>query len=171
MGLFRSRVRYDAYPYSHPYFSSYGPGMATIRQRKRGVWEVRVFAGRDGHGKPVQISRTVYGGKKDAERVANELALKPAKTAGRRTVEDLLGEWRDLKQSTWAPYTKRDQESRTRAILKDRVGQMPVARLQVSDIDAWIVRRRKAGVGEASIRNQLQTLRAALAQAVRWGWI
>jgi integrase len=48
---------------------------------------------------------------------------------------------------------------------------MPVARLQVSDLDQWIVRMRKAGVGESSIRNQLQTLRSALGQAVRWGWI
>ena len=31
-------------------------------------------------------------------------------------------------------------------------------------------RLRKAGVGEWSIRNQLQALRAALNQAVRWGW-
>lgn len=86
-------------------------------------------------------------------------------------MEELLGEWRELKQASWAPYTKRDCESRTRSILKDRIGQMPVARLQVSDIDKWIVRLRKAGIGEASIRNQLQTLRSALAQAVRWGWI
>ena len=41
----------------------------------------------------------------------------------------------------------------------------------MTDVDQWIVRLRKAGVGEASIRNQLQTLRSALAQAVRWGWI
>ena len=125
--------------------------MATVRQRKRGVWEARVFAGRDGNNKPVQISRTVYGGRRDAERVANELALKPARNAGRRTVEELLGEWRELKQASWAPYTKRDRESRTRSILKDRIGQMPVARLQVSDIDKWIVRLRKAGVGECLI--------------------
>jgi len=38
---------------------------------------------------------------------------------------------------------------------------MPVARLQVNDIDQWVVRTRKTGLGEASIRNQLQTLRSA----------
>jgi integrase len=145
--------------------------VATIRQRKRGVWEVRVFAGRDADGKPVQISRTVRGGKKDAERVANELALKPVRADGRRTVGDLLTEWRSLKDSTWAPYTRRDNESRCRAIASDRIAKVPVARLQVSDIDQWIVRLRKADVGEGSIRNQLQTLRSALSQAVRWGWI
>lgn len=145
--------------------------MATIRQRKRGVWEVRVFAGRDAHGKPLQISRTVHGGKKEAEKVANELELKPARRAGRRTVEDLLVEWRDLRASSWAPYTRRDQESRARSIVADRIGRVPVARLQVTDIDQWIVRMRRAGIGEGSIRNQTQVLRSALTQAVRWGWI
>jgi len=159
------------YPYSHPYSSGYVPGMATIRQRKRGVWEVRVFAGRDGKGKPVQISRTVYGGEKDAERVANELALKPARNAGRRTIEDLLGEWCELKDASWAPYSKRDQHRRARFIREDRIAKVPVARLQVNDVDQWIVRLRKAGVGESAISNRLQTLRAALSQAVRWGWI
>lgn len=44
-----------------------------------------------------------------------------------------------------------------------------MTRRRVNDVDQWIVRLRKAGVGEASIRNQLQTLRSALTQAVRWG--
>ena len=48
---------------------------------------------------------------------------------------------------------------------------MSVGRLQVADVDAWIARLRKRGVGEGSIRNQLQTMRAALTQAQRWGWI
>jgi len=43
--------------------------------------------------------------------------------SGRRRVEDLLGEWRELKDSRWAPYSKRDQKRRTRSILKHRVGQ------------------------------------------------
>ena len=145
--------------------------MATIRQRKRGVWEVRVFAGRDAQDKPVQISRTVHGGKRDAEKVANELEMKPARQAGRRTVEDLLCEWRDLRAASWAPYTRRDQETRARSIVADRIGKIPVARLQVKDIDQWILRMRKAGVGEGSIRNQTQVLRSALSQAMRWGWI
>ena len=42
--------------------------MATIRQRSKGVWEVRAFVGRDDRGKPVQVSRTVRGGKRDAQR-------------------------------------------------------------------------------------------------------
>lgn len=38
--------------------------MATIRERKPGVWEVRVFTGRDAQGRPRQSSRTVRGSKR-----------------------------------------------------------------------------------------------------------
>ena len=145
--------------------------MATIRQRKRGVWEVRVFAGRDRDGKPVQLSRTVKGGKKDAERVAAELAIVPLHQAARQTVAELLDAWRDLKEGGWSTYTRRDYACRAELIAQDRLGRMTLARLEVSDVDRWITRLRKSGTGEGSIRNQLQTLRAALQQAVRWGWI
>jgi integrase len=145
--------------------------MATIRQRKRGVWEVRVFVGRDEHEKPVQVSRTVRGGKRDAERVARELEAKPSRQAGRNTIGDLLVAWQELKQAAWAPYTCRDQASRAQLIAKDRISKLPVARLQPRDVDEWITRLRRRGVGEGSIRNQLQTLRSALGQAMRWGWI
>jgi len=41
----------------------------------------------------------MYGGKKDAEKVANELALKPARQAGRRTASAVLPSrpWRQLR--------------------------------------------------------------------------
>lgn len=39
-------------------------GMATIRQRRPGVWEVRGYTGKDVAGKSTQVSRTVYGTKK-----------------------------------------------------------------------------------------------------------
>jgi integrase len=132
---------------------------------------VRVFVGRDEHGKPIQVSRTVHGGKKDAERVAAELTGRPSRQAGRKTVTDLLLAWRELKDPSWAPYSRRDQASRSQRISEDRIGKVPVARLQVSDVDEWVTRLRRRDVGEGSIRNQLQTLRSALTQAVKWGWI
>jgi len=145
--------------------------MASIRQRERGVWEVRVFLGRDGNGRTTSVSRTVHGGKKDAERVAAELSLKPAKPDARRTVAELLKVWQEAKADSWAQYTRRDVASRSVQISSDQIAGVPVARLDVVAVDLWIARLRRGGAGEGSIRNQLQTLRSALAQAVRWGWI
>jgi hypothetical protein len=66
--------------------------VATVREKRPGVWEVRAFTGRDERGRPTQVSRTVHGTKRDAQRAAAEMTLRPSKSA-RRTVGDLLDLW------------------------------------------------------------------------------
>ncbi|HEX9549239.1 MAG TPA: hypothetical protein VF942_18000, partial [Acidimicrobiales bacterium] len=100
--------------------------MATVRERKPGVWEVRAFTGRDANGRPTQISRTVRGTKKDARRVAAELTLKPSKAAG-RTVAQVLDAWIELNEGGWAPASLRDQRSRAEFIKADPLGNMSLA--------------------------------------------
>lgn len=145
--------------------------MATIRERRPGVWEVRGFTGRDERGRPTQVSRTVHGGKKDALRVAAERTVLPAATSGRRTVGELLDLWIEHNEPTWSPATRRDQRSRVSQVKADPIGRAFLARLTVPDVDRWHARLRKAGVGEGSLRNQHTVLRAALSQGLRWGWV
>jgi integrase len=46
-----------------------------LRSLRSGVWEARIDAGRDTlTGKRRQISRTVYGTKREAQKVLNEMA-------------------------------------------------------------------------------------------------
>ncbi|GAC1314458.1 MAG: site-specific integrase [Acidimicrobiales bacterium] len=144
--------------------------MATVRETKPGVWEVRVFTGRDAAGKPTQLSRTVRGTKKDAQRVAAELTLTPSRAAG-RTVTTLLDAWVDLNEAAWAPATVRDNKSRVALIKGDPIAGLSLGRLTVADVDRWHGRLRRAGAGDAAIRNRHLVLRAALSQAVRWGWM
>lgn len=144
--------------------------MATIRERKPGIWEVRTFTGRDGRGRPTQVSRTVRGTKKDAKRVAAENTLRPATSAG-RTVADLLDLWIEHSEHAWAPQTRSNQVSRVALVCADAVGRISLAKLSVSDVERWHRRLQTAGTGDWSIRNQHAVLRAALTQAVRWGWI
>jgi len=141
--------------------------MATIRERKPGVWEVRGYTGNDRNGKPTQVSRTVHGTKKDAQLAAAELMVKPARSAGGRKLRQLLEEWIEIKTPGWADLTLRDQISRARLVCADPIANMSVASIGVSDIDRWVARLRRAGVGEGSIRNQHTVLRSALQQAVR----
>lgn len=145
--------------------------MATIRERRPGVWEVRAFTGRDEHGRPTQVSRTVRGGKKDAQRVAAEMTIRPTGRAAGRAVADVLDQWVEHNEAAWAPSTRRDQLSRAGLVKADPIARIAVARLAVADVDRWHSRLRRAGAGEGSIRNQHLVLRAALAQAVRWGWV
>jgi integrase len=146
--------------------------MATIREKRPGVWEVRVFTGADARGRPTQMSRTVHGGKRDAQRLAAQLeaAGGKAKPAG-RSVSDVLDEWVKQNLDTWAPSSARDQQSRVKSLKKDQIARLPLTRLTVADIERWHTRLRASGMADAGIKNQHGVLRAALSQAVRWGWV
>jgi hypothetical protein len=110
--------------------------MATMREKKLGVWEVRVFTGTDARGKPTQISRTVRGGKRDAQRMAASLEVGPgsASPAG-RNVSEVLDAWVDQNFDTWAAASSRDQQSRVRSIKQDKIALMPIAQLSIADVE------------------------------------
>jgi integrase len=145
--------------------------VATIRERKPGVWEVRAFTGRDGGGRPTQVSRTVRGTKNDAKRVAAELTLRPATASARMTMGELLDLWVDQQAALWSPATARDQRSRVGLVKADAIASVPLVRLTAVDVDRWHARLERSDVGEGSLRNQHLVLRAAVTQAVRWGWV
>jgi hypothetical protein len=134
--------------------------MATIRQRKPGVWEVRVFVGYDDSDRPKQVGRTVRGTKRDAQRAATELTVAPPAAADGRTVADALEAWIETHTPTWAASTVRDQTSRASLVKADRIARLQLARLTVADVDRWHTRLRAAGVGESSLRNQHLVLRS-----------
>ena len=142
--------------------------MASIREKRPGYWEVRVFVGYDDEGKPVQVSRSVKGGKRDAERLAAQLAARPAPRSGKLTVAELLDEYLEHKSPGWSMSSQRDYASRSERIKADLIAEKPLTRVSVTEVDRWHLRLHKAGVGEAQIRNLHTLLRAALGQAVRW---
>ncbi len=145
--------------------------MATIRERRPGVWEVRVFTGRDASGRPVQTSSTVRGTKRDAMRLAASFDSRPATHAAGRIVGDILNAWVEVNQEVWAESSRRDQGGRVGKVLADPIASVPLSRLGVADVERWHARMRRAGVGETAIRSRHSVLRAALAQAARWEWI
>jgi len=123
--------------------------VASIRLRKPGVWEIRVFTGRDDAGRPTQVSKTVRGTKRDAQRMAATLESRPPSNAGGRTVADVLAAWREVNDPVWAETSRRDYASRIARVLDDPIASMNVARLGVADVERWHARLRQAGVGEA----------------------
>jgi integrase len=145
--------------------------VATMREKRPGVWEVRVFTGRDRNGRPTQVSKTVRGTKRDAQRVAAQLeGNAPTKAAG-RTVADVLNAWLDVNDGVWSPASKRDYASRAAFIEASPIGSIAIARLDIADVERWHARLRRRGLAPATIRGRHAVLRAALAQAVRWDWV
>jgi len=86
-------------------------------------------------------------------------------------VADVLDPWREVNEPIWSVASRRDYASRAGFVANDSIGTVPLARLGVTDVERWHARMRGAGVGEAAIRGRHSALRAALTQAVRWGWV
>jgi integrase len=146
--------------------------VATIRERRHGVWEVRSFAGRDQKGRPLQMSRTVRGTKKDAQRLAAEMTVRaPTASVARVSVFEMLDLWAENTKATWAPSTEVNQLSRIRLVKTDRISSISLTRLTAVDVDQWHARLERKGLGEAGIRNRHLVLRAAMTLAVRLGWV
>jgi hypothetical protein len=103
-------------PYFVPTFHGLTPErMVNIREKRPGLWEVRVFTDRDAAGKPVQESKTVRGTTKDAKRLAAQLTLRPASNATRRTVAELIGDYGQPSRSREADPRGSDREARCRS--------------------------------------------------------
>jgi hypothetical protein len=64
-----------------------------------------------------------------------------------------------------------NHKSRLVQLKADPIAKVRLARLSAVDVDRWHARLARNGVGDGSIRNQHQALRAAVTQAVRWGWV
>ena len=101
--------------------------MATLREKRPGVWEIRVFTGTNARGRPTQLSKTIHGGKRDALRAATELEAGPGRASpGGRSVSDVLDAWVEQNVDTWASSSARDQQSRVRSIKKDPIARLPL---------------------------------------------
>jgi integrase len=139
--------------------------------RKRGTtWQVRVYAGKDpATGKP----RHLYGtapGKKAARQLEGRLERQAAKsTPSTVTVEHLLDRW--LAVARHAPSTAYDTENRLRRHVRPALGDERVAAITTEQLDGFYLELEGEGHAPASIRRLHGMIRAALAQAVRWGWI
>ncbi|MEZ5265917.1 MAG: site-specific integrase [Acidimicrobiales bacterium] len=151
--------------------------------RKRGdAWELRVFLGADAvTGKKRYATRTVRGGKRDAERELAKMVYEAdaghvARTDS--TVGQLLDAWLAQASRDFSPKTVLETRGFIERTIKPGLGSIKLAKLRTADIDRFYVRLqgpgggiRGAGLAPGTIRRIHGILRRALEQAVRWGWL
>lgn len=111
-----------------------------MRQRG-GSWELRAYVGRDGvTGKKRWVTRTVRGGKREAERALAALVAEADRGNLKNTtatVEDLLERWFEHARGDFSPSTERETRSIIDRTLLPGLGSIPLARLEVADIDRF----------------------------------
>ena len=112
----------------------------TKRKRREGVWEVRVYVGRDPvTGKPKQISKTVHGGARAADAALRDLIENqtPSRMDGLgATVNQLLDRWlEECERMDLSPTTMRTYRSQIERTIRPRLGKVPLTQLTPKHLD------------------------------------
>ncbi|MHB1534748.1 MAG: tyrosine-type recombinase/integrase [Acidimicrobiales bacterium] len=147
----------------------------TKTEIRHGVWRLRVFVGRDpATGKPRQLSRTVHGGVRQADRELSqfiaEVEAGDVPMGADQTLSEFLGAWLEFVEPQRSPTTIRGYRDKVRR-WKAALGQVRVSKLTVQDLDRTYARWLAEGAAPATIRHCHRVLAAALKQGQRWGLI
>jgi integrase len=147
-----------------------------MRQRRPGVWEVRLEAGRDPvTGRRLQISRSVTGTKRDAQKALNELAVEADK--GRylgtaTTFRQLSEQWLAFVGADLSPTTIRTYENLLSKRILPAIGNKSIKNIRASDLDLlYNGLLRQIDLAPTSVRQIHAIIRRAFRQAVLWGWV
>lgn len=154
----------------------------SIRERSPGVFELRVFIGRDPvTGRVRHKSRTYRGGKRGARAALDELVaeVRGATVSSEGTFGYLLDRWLELVDEQRSPTTAYGYRRIVERDLRPALGEIPLNRLGPADLDALYLRlgsadgrgRAGGGLSPAAVRQVHAVARRACAQAVRWGWL
>lgn len=151
-------------------------GKGSVRlKREPDYWEVRAYAGRDPvTGRHRYVSRAVRGGKRDAQRLLNELTheLQVHGPTTRHSVAELVTAHVDhLEARGREARTIEGYRSICRAIGNDRIGRVGLDKLSVKQIDDFYNRLTAAGLAPRTVIRYHALLRAACKQAMAWGWM
>lgn len=142
-----------------------------IRPTGPSRWEV-VVSWRNPDGTFSQLSRTVAGTRRDAERVRDELRHRRHDRGLGSSDEDfgsVLDEWIDLKERSLSPSTVDVYHQVIRARLGPALGSKKVRRLTARDLDRYYAKLHEEGLAPGTIAKLHSIIRGALEQARRWG--
>jgi len=146
-------------------------GRGSLRERRPGVFEIRIAVGVDPvSGRTVQRSFWYHGTDDGAEERRSELAAQfAAYRAVRRaapflTVGDLLERWLSAHHD-WRPSTWNSARSNVKALSADPVAQRRVSSLRPEVVREAMARWKESGAGVSVVSGRFRVLRSALGWA------
>jgi integrase len=146
-------------------------GQGSVRQRRPGVFEIRVAVGVDpGSGRTVQRSFQFHGSAEEAGERRAELAAQFAEyRAVRRaapflTVGELLERWIGAHHD-WRPSTWTGVRSTVKALAADPIASRRVSSLRPETVRAVMASWKEAGAGVSIVSGRFRVLRSALGWA------
>jgi len=147
-----------------------GNNEGSIYLRKDGLWVGAVSL-------PTGRRRVVYGRTREDVRrkLTGALHARESGTltdARGQTLGHFLDLWlAEIVKPSVRPWTYRGYEVHVRLHIKPILGRVALERIEPAHVQALLNRKQKEGLSSKSVRYIRGTLRAALQQAVRWGYL
>jgi integrase len=150
--------------------------------RQRGsAWELRVFVGTDAiTGKKRYTTRTVRGGKREAQRALAQMVTDAELGLSARTsatVAELVERWFEFAAREFSPKTVKETRGMLDRYVTPALGAVSLSKLRAHDLDRFYRDLQTHGgasggpLASATVRRVHGILRRALGQGVMWGWI
>jgi integrase len=153
-------------------------GSGTIRERSPGVFELRVYVGRDPEtGRPKQASRIFRGSKRGAgpalARFVTEVADGEVEVRSTATVGHLLDEWMKRYVERHRARTTIDTyRVHVEKYIRPELGSIRLDKLDPYTLDRYFEDLEKvAKLSTSTVKLDHAIVSGALSQAVDWGWI
>ena len=144
----------------------------------RGVWELRVYLGRDENNRIRHRSKTFRGTKREASSALAALVTScggsleaqagPMLWDERTTVNDALKAWSKNGWDDLSPNTLRHYQSLWDNYVRTSIGRKPIAILGPYEVEQYLRRLKAEGVGQTTIRHIRGMLNRACRLARKW---
>ena len=155
----------------------------SMRERQAGVWELRVFLGRDAAGKTRHRSVTFRGGKRAAGRELSRLVIGGGERAsssspssdrrtprwgGQTTINEAIAGWKENGWEDLSPSTVRRYENMWMKHVYGSIGMERLATLSPFDVEKYFRRLKADGLAEATVRQIRALMHRACRLARKW---
>lgn len=146
----------------------------TKRERRPGVWELRVYLGVDPVTKKRRYrSHTYHGTVRGAERelarlVAQVEKIGPGTTA---TLGQLIDAWLDIHGPELSPTTATEYRRLVTKRIGPALGHIPLSKLKAEDLERFYRALVDTGLSPRSVRHAHSVIRRALQIGLRWEWV
>jgi len=152
----------------------------SMRQRSPGIWELRVYLGRDRTGRVRHKYATFEGTRRAAERELARLVTQqtdePARIPEREerswgpatTINDAIEGWRQNGWPDLSPNTVRGYEGVWRRNVRDSIGTRRIATLSPYDVERYFRDLKEGGAGYTTVRLARALLNRSCRLARKW---
>lgn len=155
----------------------------SMRERQPGVWELRVFLGRDAAGKTRHRGVTFRGGKRAAGRELSRLVMEaengpvlptpppidePLRWGDQTTINEAIAGWKENGWEDLSPSTVRRYENMWMKHVHGSIGMERLATLSPYDVEKYFRRLKAGGLAEATVRQIRALMHRACRLARKW---